>query len=131
MSQRPLPPCEIAGGVLDRIDRYPETFYQRTWLVVDRNVQRPSVSHFKGVYDVETWADCGTTACVAGHTAAVVAEAGTPYKVGSISTVAEAALGLSHNEAEWLFTASRTRLEVVERLTELAADTERVGYVLH
>jgi hypothetical protein len=86
--------------------------------------------------------NCGTTLCVAGYAAHLagytierliqgshedVVIAHHPFKdSGLIVNVARAELGLSADEAEWLFSSLRTRDEVLAALGELADGSARI-----
>lgn len=75
---------------------------------------------------------CGSTACVAGWAAILAAAADTYIAEGSyllpsyqpIESAGRRALGISHDEAMWLFNCRRSREQVLAALDSLAKGEE-------
>ena len=104
---------EIAAEVLRRIKTYPSTHHQSYWFrpgeesdydfggAVSGHVLYATDIDFT---DIEEWSDCGSKACVAGHTGAVGIEAG--YRPGESETIehfASYVLELDPEEQRFLF----------------------------
>ncbi|MCY4059770.1 MAG: hypothetical protein OXG44_17420 [Gammaproteobacteria bacterium] len=115
-----MTPAEVAAEVLRRITDHPGTFDQRHWFMTQRREFSPE--HIQPHETVTDWAECGTTACVAGHAAHVVGTArGSAVHADDIRRVAAAALGLADIAADWLFCEGLAKTDVVDRLTAIAA----------
>ena len=123
-------PRKIALEVLERIETFPETYNQRTYA----NSTSPSsydydADIFGGIYDIWKWSDCGTTACVAGHTIIVGKEMGIIPMDTSIHHNDAARLGrdllkLSNVEAACLFSATAPQSYVKDSLRKIGAGKE-------
>ena len=146
-STKQADPRKVARMVLERIETFPETYYQQCWYgdrtadnhVEDRSFhlywnqeKRSAHSYITGLvngkFAASEWSECGATGCVAGHTSAVAAELGMlEYTSGiendspAIKQVAANALGLTDSESGWLFEGYRTLDEVTESLHKIAA----------
>ena len=122
-----MTPAEAAAEVLRRITEHPETLNQATWMSNDWGRILPSST------DAGEWAECGTTACVAGHAAALLAAQENRYVMAfEIARAGAAVLGLGTDAANWLFDSRRQKAEVTTALRWLseqrtaAVDAERM-----
>ena len=116
----------IAGLVLQRIREHPDAYGQQDYVTYPDPDEEGSLESTGQIgafalfgSDPIEW-DCGVTACVAGHAAAIVY--GRERKKGRhlrgyVRAVARRALGLGYSEAEWAFSADRT-LEQVESVLQ-------------
>ena len=122
-------PSKVARLVLERIETFPETYYQGKWFGY-RQKDGSVKSSFKQtrlkvnnlpVLSASAWSDCGSTGCVAGHTSAVAVELGLfpPTSKMHLDDMARKALKLTENQADWLFTANRSLGEVKTALNEI------------
>ncbi|MCY4259719.1 MAG: hypothetical protein OXC91_05610 [Rhodobacteraceae bacterium] len=134
----------VATAVRARLEKYPDTYNQDFWFNAwprkSSMPDDPVYSYLSDIHDLdwyaedtvmmavnhpqaETWNECGTTGCVAGHAVAVGVEVNLiPYLVGEheIYNYAKKLLGLDDRDAGWLFADSRTKDEVMEALANLA-----------
>lgn len=124
-------PQELALAVRKLIENHPENWQQAVWYGYE--------SHDLDVADIRRSmesGECGTIACVAGWAAILMSPEGTrlrenplasnldsvQYPNGggaSIRNIAEAALGLTDDEADYLFEPQRTKEEVIAILTAI------------
>ena len=130
-------PRKVAQLVLERIENFPETYYQGYWLAErkkwcawlgNRNkkafLKGPSryLSNLQGKLSASEWSDCGATGCVAGHTASVAVELGLfpPTSDCPVSLMARKALKLKTKQANWLFSGDRSLRQVTETLQKIS-----------
>lgn len=152
MSQEWTPPSreELLSGVLSIVDT--DRWDQNVWLgnefdvfaVWDLTVDeiRPYAGQPLPVEPSdEERPVCGTTGCVAWWIAVLAAPPGTKIdpsglflpdgSESGISTYARTAVGLSVEQAAWLFDGDRSRDEVVEALTLLTANPDANLYDIY
>jgi len=117
---------EIAKIVKNRIQKYPETYDQTGW--VRKGYKETSVIESiskLGLDSIHDLVECGGTACVAGHAVLVGLEldivevASTPNLFGFAPKVARDLLGLTLDQADWLFHCTRTLAEVISGLNSI------------
>ena len=120
----PTPNMPLLRKVLDHIDAHPDEWYQSFWairgdLAVDRGVT----------------SDCGTAYCIAGHAVMITGHGVDWAWAGggglestvlctdgqTIPDVARAELGLTRDEAEWLFQENNDRAGVQRAAEAIAA----------
>ena len=122
-------PSKVAQLVLERIENFPETYYQDAWIgkrKKDGSVKETlaetwlEINNLPGL-SASAWSDCGTTGCVAGHTSAVAVELGLllPTSKMKLHDMAKEALKLTKKRADWLFDADRSRGEVKTALNKI------------
>ena len=122
-------PSKVARLVLERIETFPETYYQGAWLGKRKkgkggSMKRTLAEAWLEINNLPSlsaseWSDCGSTGCVAGHTSAVAVELGlllptspTPMTPIHMKDVARKALKLKKAQAAWLFEWDRSLGEV-------------------
>ncbi|MCY4059771.1 MAG: hypothetical protein OXG44_17425 [Gammaproteobacteria bacterium] len=116
-----MTPAQVAAEVLTRITDQPRTYDQKLWLEGRDWVPMTNEQCIDPSETVETWADCGTTACVAGHAAHVIARAtGRGVIYAGISRTAGEGLALGFSAEGWLFDSGRTKEEVTAALRWLS-----------
>lgn len=123
-----MTPAELAEQVATQIRTNPGSHYQGWWLKTTRP-EAHMVDHSTGYPVVE--ADiCNTTACVAGWSSVLAGDrvrldttacVTSDNRVMSYSDRGAELLGLTSDEAFWLFDAGRTKSQVLYALDELAA----------
>ena len=123
----PSDPSKVARLVLERIEAFPETYYQAAWS--GERLKNGSVGWANIVLCVNKlsglsasdWSDCGTTGCVAGHTSAVAVELGLfpPTSKMEMEYMAKRALKLTRKQGNWLFDAARSLEEVKTALNNI------------
>ncbi|MER6853775.1 hypothetical protein AB0A81_38750 [Streptomyces flaveolus] len=116
-----MPNADLAARIRTHIAEYPEHHDQEAWL------SGADVLHPED--DLNSPDHCGTTLCVAGYavhltghtllTGGAVHVRGTD-KWHTTEQVARDELGLSDDDATWLFDRRRTRAEVLRALSQLA-----------
>ena len=121
-------PSKVAQLVLERIENFPETYYQGKWFgkrqkdgsVSWANRGVDQVAKLSGL-SASAWSDCGTTGCVAGHTSAVAVELGVfpPTSDHLVGTMARTALNMTWKQEDWLFDATRSQGEVKTALNQI------------
>lgn len=118
-----MTPAQIAEEVIRRIQDYPETYDQTEWwskLVGDTNIHVPYSRLTPTDFNINEMSECGSTACVAGHTIAVGIKNNliSQYIIGT-SVPARNLLGLSYAEGNYLFNGGRSKDEVLYALKEI------------
>ena len=115
---------KVVRRVLERLEQFPETYNQQLWYGGGRDHLRESsltallpggdqvlnddeveALRAKLVIDVAQMSECGTAACIAGHTILAAYELGIPLLEDSwmFSDVAKALLGVDEHQADSLF----------------------------
>ena len=128
---------EIAKEVLNRITKFPETYNQHVWVdspEIDATQDEFTLGGFiEDRHKITKWSDCGTTGCVAGHTAAVGVELSIEpnmfdpfaeyYDMGfeEVEMYAAYLLGLKRDLSSWLFSAKRSLQEVTACLERIVS----------
>lgn len=123
-----MTPAEVAAEVLRRITEHPETHDQS--IFVDPYGMDLPKHCWQPWYptDVELWSQCGSTACVAGHTAAVAVQGGVISRREArgmhVEDIASRALGFPYRvgsrASARLFNTDIDHRQVCELLAELA-----------
>jgi len=117
-----MSPADIATAVLKRILNRPETYDQAGWC--ETGEEHPDVNNVLR-QPHEEW--CGTTACVAGHAVAVAIEHDPTIVITDgfrgvgleIERIARQALGLTRDQADWLFWSDRPWDDVIDQLEQI------------
>ena len=128
-TMRAVSPRQVAQLVLERIDTFPETYYQGEWLgkrkkngsvKITRRMAWQCVNRLPGL-SASYWSDCGTIGCVAGHTSAVAVELGVfpPTSDQPVGHMARTALQLKRAQGDWLFDGNRSLEEVKTALNKI------------
>lgn len=129
---------KVAVEVRNRILTWPETYDQNDWLTWPTVPGRYTTAGDLLLQSVESWSECGTTACVAGHISAVVSQEYPELttellrplpKEGELvaqAGIAFAALGYADGSRPWVFNFARTKQEVLEWLDAVAAGEDPV-----
>ena len=128
-----MTPGQLAGELIDIVENPLGLWQQDSWFFDSEFVS----DDYKRL-DVQHWLDelqnptCGTTACVAGWAAIKVSPLGTLItrfgviypngRTAYASDIGQVALGLSYEQAEYLFRDTRTKDEVVWVLESIRDD---------
>jgi hypothetical protein len=128
-----MTPGQLAGELIDIVENPLGLWQQSSWFFDSEFIED---DHKR--LDIQYWLDelqnptCGTTACVAGWAAIKVSPLGTLItasgviypdgRTASAANVGEVALGLSYEQAEYLFSGGRTKDEVVWVLESIRDD---------
>ena len=122
-------PRKVARLVLERIETFPETYYQGYWLgqrQKNGSVEQALAKNWMKINNLpvlsaSAWSDCGTTGCVAGHTSAVAVELGMilPTSATNMVYMARKALKLKKEQADWLFEPYRSPRAVKRALKRI------------
>lgn len=127
---------EIAAETLRRITEHPQTYDPNQWLRqghTDHGLQ--DLYLVDDVHDFGTdatrWANCGTVACVAGHTVAVGIQRADVHvsPADEISDAAAELLGLAVQERRYLFATDRTLAEISDALRGLSRGEYVIDYI--